>query len=67
MAQFQLFFYTVGELTHWVVGLKYLPKIKNKNSFIAIDLRNHGKSDSSWKRWDVDENADLVISISRST
>lgn len=42
---------------------KVLPKIKNKNSFIAIDLRNHGKSDSSWKRWDVDENADLVISI----
>ena len=42
---------------------KVLPKIKNKNSFIAIDLRNHGKSDSSWKRWDVDKNADLVISI----
>ena len=40
---------------------KILPKIKT--SFIAIDMRNHGKSDSSWKRWDVDENADLVISI----
>ena len=42
---------------------KVLPKIKEKKSFIAIDLRNHGKSDSSWKRWDVDENADIVISI----
>ena len=29
---------------------KVLPKIKNKNSFIAIDLRNHGKSDSSWNK-----------------
>ena len=42
---------------------KVLPQIKGKKSFIAIDLRNHGKSDSSWKRWDVDENADIVISI----
>ena len=30
-------------------------------------MKNHGKSDSSWKRWDVDENADVVISILRST
>ena len=42
---------------------KVLPQIKERKSFIAIDLRNHGKSDSSWKRWDVDENADIVISI----
>ena len=42
---------------------KVLPKIKNENSFIAIDMRNHGKSDASWDRWDVDENADIVISI----
>jgi len=42
---------------------KVLPQIKEKKSFVAIDLRNHGKSDSSWKRWDVDENADIVISI----
>jgi len=26
-------------------------------------MRNHGKSDASWDRWDVDENADIVISI----
>ena len=26
-------------------------------------MKNHGKSDASWKRWDVDENADIVISI----
>ena len=26
-------------------------------------MRNHGKSDASWDRWDVDENADVVISI----
>ena len=26
-------------------------------------MKNHGKSDSSWMRWDVDENADIVISI----
>ena len=42
---------------------KVLPVIKNKYSFVAIDLRNHGKSDASWDRWDVDENADVVISI----
>ena len=42
---------------------KILPKIKNENSFVAIDMRNHGKSDASWDRWDVDENADVVISI----
>ncbi|MDA2969718.1 MAG: alpha/beta hydrolase [Actinomycetota bacterium] len=42
---------------------KILPAIKKKSSFIAIDLRNHGKSDSSWKRWNVEENADIVISI----
>ena len=42
---------------------KVLPKIKNENSFVAIDMRNHGKSDASWDRWDVDENADIVISI----
>ena len=42
---------------------KILPKLKNTTSYIAIDLKNHGKSDSSWKRWDVDENADIVISI----
>ena len=33
---------------------KVLPKIKNENSFVAIDMRNHGKSDASWDRWDVD-------------
>jgi pimeloyl-ACP methyl ester carboxylesterase len=42
---------------------KVLPAIKQKYSFVAIDLRNHGKSDASWERWDVDENADVVISI----
>ena len=42
---------------------KILPKIKNETSFVAIDMRNHGKSDASWDRWDVDENADVVISI----
>ena len=42
---------------------KILPFYKNKNSFITIDMKNHGKSDASWKRWDVDENADIVISI----
>ena len=40
-----------------------LPKIKNLSSFITIDLKNHGRSDSSWERWSVDENADIVISI----
>ena len=40
-----------------------MPKIKNETSFVAIDMRNHGKSDASWDRWDVDENADVVISI----
>ena len=42
---------------------KILPTLRKKTSFVAIDLRNHGKSDSSWKRWDVEENADIVISI----
>ena len=42
---------------------KILPKIKKESSFVAIDMRNHGKSDASWDRWDVDENADIVISI----
>jgi len=42
---------------------KVLPKIKNETSFVAIDMRNHGKSDASWDRWDVDENADVIISI----
>ena len=42
---------------------KVLPYFHHKNSFIAIDMKNHGKSDASWKRWDVDENADIVISI----
>ena len=40
-----------------------LPKIKNINSFITIDFKNHGRSDASWERWSVDENADIVISI----
>tara|TARA_B110000263_G_C15289736_1_gene502619 strand:+ start:1078 stop:1998 length:921 start_codon:yes stop_codon:yes gene_type:complete len=42
---------------------KILPFYRGKNSFVAIDMKNHGKSDSSWMRWDVDENADIVISI----
>ena len=42
---------------------KILPFYQEKNSFITIDMKNHGKSDSSWMRWDVDENADIVISI----
>ena len=42
---------------------KILPFYLGKNSFVAIDMKNHGKSDSSWMRWDVDENADIVISI----
>ena len=42
---------------------KILPFYEEKNSFVTIDMKNHGKSDSSWKRWDVDENADVVISI----
>ena len=42
---------------------KVLPKYETKNSFVAIDLKNHGKSDASWERWDIDENADTVISI----
>ena len=42
---------------------KVLPKYQKRNSFIAIDLKNHGKSDASWNRWDIDENADIVISI----
>ena len=42
---------------------KILPRYESKNSFVAIDLKNHGKSDASWERWDVDENADIVISI----
>ena len=48
--QFQLFFYSWGtdSLVSW---FKILPNVKT--SFIAIDMRNHGKSDSSWKRWDV--------------
>ena len=40
-----------------------LPKIKNKNSFVTIDFKNHGRSDASWERWSVEENADIVISI----
>ncbi len=40
-----------------------LPKIKNVSSFITIDFKNHGRSDASWERWSVDENADIVISI----
>ena len=42
---------------------KVLPKYQTKNSFVAIDLKNHGKSDASWERWDIDENADIVISV----
>ena len=42
---------------------KILPFFLEKNSFVTIDMKNHGKSDSSWMRWDVDENADIVISI----
>ena len=42
---------------------KILPFYENKNSFVTIDMKNHGKSDSSWMRWDVDENADIVISL----
>ena len=42
---------------------KVLPKYETKNSFVAIDLKNHGKSDASWERWDIDENADIVISV----
>ena len=42
---------------------KILPFFLDKNSFVTIDMKNHGKSDASWMRWDVDENADIVISI----
>ena len=37
--------------------------MKQKTLFVAIDLKNHGKSDASWERMDIDENADTVISI----
>lgn len=40
-----------------------IPLLQDHYSIIAIDLKNHGRTDGSWKRWDINDNADMVASV----
>ena len=42
---------------------KVMPLLQNNYSLIAIDLKNHGRTDGSWTRWDITDNADMVATV----
>ena len=42
---------------------KVIPLLQNNYSIIAIDLKNHGRTDGSWTRWDITDNADMVATV----
>jgi len=44
---------------------KLIPFIQDNFSIVAVDLKNHGRTDGSWKRWDITENADMIASVLR--
>ena len=42
---------------------KTIPLLQENYSIVAIDLKNHGRTDGSWSRWDITENADMVATV----
>ena len=40
-----------------------IPFLQKHYSVLAIDLKNHGRTDGSWKRWDIADNADMVAAV----
>lgn len=42
---------------------KTIPLLQDSYSIVAIDLKNHGRTDGSWTRWDITENADMVATV----
>ena len=42
---------------------KIIPLLQDSYSIVAIDLKNHGRTDGSWTRWDITENADMVATV----